>query len=113
MTAILLGPGGQIDVSDREERLLGRVVIAETQAVTLTGRLGERKPADGYRLWLDTEDAAHIYVLEAPEGSASGDAVFRGIRYPKTATGNLVGQIEENAGGTLTFDNRDSDGGWS
>lgn len=75
-------------------------------------RLFNNQPAPGYRVWRDTDDLNHIYVIEAPAGTLSNETGFRGIRISKSATG-LSGVQEENSGGTLTFDNRTTDGGWS
>lgn len=63
---------------------------------------------DGCKLWLDLQDPAHLYVLEAIVTASSSDADFIGIRVPR----DLVGPVEVNEGGTLSFDNRTTDGGW-
>lgn len=79
---------------------------------TLTYRMKNFDSADGYNIWLDTDDVSYIYILEAPEAATSGDTGFRGIRVDKSLTG-LVGKVETNTAGTLTFDNRTTDTGWA
>lgn len=79
----------------------------------LTDRMQAKSPADGYRLWFDTEDASHLYLLEAPAGTASNATGFRGIRITLGASGAPLGAVEVNKAGTLTFDNRTTDTGWA
>lgn len=87
-------------------------LIPDGQA-ELTSRMRNAHPAAGYRLWHDTANALHIYVMEAPAAATAASTGFRGIRVTKDADGNPLGKVEVNPGGTLTFNNRTSDGGWS
>lgn len=105
---------GSEPVADAEARATLRE-IRDRLASHLTHRLMPPKPepTDGYTVWMDTEDATHIYVLEAPAAANAGDTGFRGIRLPKSAGGGVVGKCEVNTSSTLTFVNRVSDPGWS
>lgn len=91
--------------------------LAEIRARTtdkgLTERLLAKAPAAGYALWLDTADAAHTYILEAPAATGAGSTGFRGVRIPLDSAGNMVGKVQVNTSATLTFDNRTTDGGWA
>jgi hypothetical protein len=87
------------------------VRLANPELLSLTARMKAFQPASGYRIWGDTA-GTYAYLLEAPLAATSSSAGFRGIRMPIVA-GALVGKIEENAGGTLTFDNRATDTGWT
>lgn len=82
-------------------------------AAELTERMLNARPAPGYQLWHDVPDASFTYVLEAPAAAGATDTGFRGIRVTKDADGNPLGKVEVNTGGTLTFNNRTSDPGWS
>lgn len=85
---------------------------AEREA-ELTERMRNDRPATGYRIWVEIDDLNHFYTLEAPAGSSTGDAVFRGIRVAKSVSGSPSGEIQVNAGGTLSWDNKTTDGGWA
>ncbi len=78
----------------------------------LIARMRANSPALGYTLWYDTEDTDFIYTLEAPLGAAASDTTFRGIRVTLNDDGNPLGAVQYNIGGTLSFDNRKTDGGW-
>lgn len=86
------------------------VVGSEAQ---LTERMLAKAPASGYALWFDTADNSYLYTLEAPTDKTSSQTGFRGVRVTLDADGNPVGKVESNTAGTLTFDNRKTDGGWS
>ncbi len=86
--------------------------IKFSDAAELTERMRNDRPATGYRIWVEIDDPNHFYTLEAPAGSATGDAVFRGIRVAKSVSGSPSGEIQVNAGGTLSWDNKTTDGGW-
>jgi hypothetical protein len=79
----------------------------------LTARMLAKLPATGYRLWFDTANASHIYILEAPAANGAGTVGFLGIRVTKDADGNPLGKVQVNTSATLTFDNRTSDPGWA
>jgi hypothetical protein len=80
---------------------------------TLCARMVSKTPAIGYTLWFDTADLGHIYTLEAPLNTAAGVTGFRGIRVTINSAGYPVGKVQVNSGGTLTWDNRTTDGGWT
>lgn len=82
------------------ENLFGPLALEPS----LTGRLFSRNPAAGYALWLDTADATHIYIAEAPTASTGASTDFRGIRVPKDAGGNPVGKVQTATG--FTWDSR-------
>lgn len=73
----------------------------------------ESRPAPGYALWLDTANTSFIYILEATFATAASGTGFRGVRITKDSSGNPLGKVEVNTGGTLTFNNRTTDGGWA
>lgn len=90
----------------------GEYGIRVVPTYTLTERLMAKAPASGYALWLDTENANYLYILEAPSATLASATGFRGIRITMSVLGNPVGKVEVNTGATLTFDNRTTDGGW-
>lgn len=87
--------------------------LEETRLVahTLASRMKANQPDVGYSIWLDLADTDYLYVLEAPDAAVAANTGFRGTRVPKTVTG-IVGKQQVNLGGTLTFNNRKTDGGW-
>lgn len=91
----------------------GEYGVRVVPTYTLTERLMAKAPATDYALWLDTEDASYLYILEAPVATLASETGFRGIRITVSASGNPVGKVEINTAGTLTFDNRTTDLGWS
>lgn len=63
---------------------------------TLTERMKAWARADGYRMWTDLADAAHVYLCEAPAGADPADPLqltWRGIRISKAA-----GPVQEASG---------------
>lgn len=100
------------EVDALEEKLQELIDLSTTDA-DLTARMLEKKPSSGYALWFDTADISYIYTLEAPVATAAGDTGFRGIRVTINAAGYPVGKVQVNTGGTLTWNNRTSDGGWT
>lgn len=79
--------------------------------VTLTGRLLNKWPQDGYRLWFDTADTSFIYIGEAPAASTSASTTFNILRIPIDADCNLVGEAETVTG--VAWDDRTTTGGWT
>lgn len=79
----------------------------------LTARMKAFQPQAGWRIWLDTANASHIYVLEALASKVATDTGFQGIRVPKDADGNPLGKVQVNTSATLSFSTRTTDGGWS
>lgn len=75
---------------------LSRLQVNDATTYSVTFRMLSKRPAPGYELWMDTLQADFIYILEAPTGSAEGDAVFRGIRLPKVS-GGIQGRIPERS----------------
>lgn len=90
--------------------VVGTVEITATELVT---RMLNKLLAVGYLPWLDTNNASFLYVLEAPAAAVATDTGFRGIRITKDGSGFPVGKVQVNSGGTLTFNNRSTDGGWA
>lgn len=84
----------EVDTEDVVEDgvLRKRQVIAVARS--LTERMMARAPLIGYALWVDTANASHIYVAEAPSADTGAGKAFRGIRIPKDITGNPVGKVE-------------------
>lgn len=75
-----------------------RVHVANLPDATLTARMFQRAPAEGYSLWLDTADATYIYIAEAPTAATGSQTTFRGIRVTKDASGNPLGKVEQADG---------------
>lgn len=82
-------------------------IIDLTPALTLSARMLAKQPATGYRLSMDFASTSFNYVAEAPSGSnPASAAVWRGIRIPLDASGNILGEIKEATG--FTWDARAS-----
>lgn len=118
---VLFGPGGateakQDDVvaalaslllEDFATEATLQAVLAELSATrTLTERMLAKAPQDGYKLWLDTADASHLYIAEGPTGDdPAADATWQGVRVPK-GVGGLIGAVETSVG--FVWDDRTS-----
>lgn len=85
----------------------------QLQTPTLEARMYARSAQEGYSLWPDTGNSDYLYVLEAPTANGAGDTGFQGIRIPLNSDGAPEGKTELNTGGTLTWNNRTTDGNWS
>lgn len=100
-----------IDATDTVETKL-QSLIDTTPALTLTARMKAGQPTSGYRIWSDTADANYIYLAEAVLAqSDQTQEAWRGIRIPKDANGNLVGEWQEST--AFRWDNKTSTTGWS
>ncbi len=106
MTLVAVNPQDQGEHLRSIEGALA--VHLDHSAQQIASRLLAGVVLDGHQLWFDLQDPAFLYLLEAPVGTLSDVADFVGIRLPR----NLVGRLSVNTGGTLSFDNRTTDGGW-
>lgn len=83
-----------IEVRDNADQVEAKLdtLIATTPA-TLTGRMLDKKPTTGYRMWVDptaaTNRGAGVIMAEAPVGSAESATDWRGVFIP-TGAGEWV-----------------------
>ena len=95
---------------DTVEEKLQSLIDAQGTSSTLSYRMMQKNPQDGYNLWFDTADSNHIYIAEAP--AAADPAIhntWRGIRIT-LVSGNPLGEVQTLV--NFNWNNRTA-GGWS
>jgi hypothetical protein len=83
--------GARVILSSMDDKL--QTLVSSSAISTLTGRLLDKKPTDGYRLWLHdaavTNAGVGTILAEAPAGSATSATAWRGILVPE-APGQFI-----------------------